>query len=138
MLGSFLAANPATGTVYGGVLSQGHNCTIHAWSWADGSGLRAEGPVPAAGVEVGPRPLAVMPPAPGKRTAHLIVGTRERSELHVLSLPGLALIQTHRLEGVDLAGLAADPWGGALAVCRLGSLNIDVLLWPLPGMPLLD
>jgi len=55
------------------------------------------------------RPLAVMPPAPGKRASHLIVGLWKTSELRVLSLPGLALVHTHRLEGIEVIGLAADP-----------------------------
>jgi len=39
----------------------------------------------------------------------------------VLSLPGLALVHTHRLEGMQVWGLAADPCGTALAVCDLAS-----------------
>ena len=84
------------------------------------------------------RPLAVIPPAPGKRTAHLIVGTVYEPELRVLSLPGLALVHTHMLEGVEVWGLAADPWGTALAVCDWASKSTHVLAWPLPGMPQLE
>jgi len=56
----------------------------------------------------------------------------------VLSLPGLALVHTHRLEGFAVVGLAADPWGTALAVCDDASNSTHVLAWPLPGMPQLE
>jgi len=59
-------------------------------------------------------------------------------ELRVLSLPGLALVHTHRLEGMQVCGLAADPWGAALAVCDDASESTHVLAWPLPGMPQLE
>jgi len=48
-------------------------------------------------------------------------GLMQTSELRVLSLPGLALVHTHRLEGMQVCGLAADPCGTALAVCDLAS-----------------
>jgi len=35
-------------------------------------------------------------------------------------------------------GLAADPWGAALAVCDGASQSTHVLAWPLPGMPQLE
>jgi len=57
-------------------------------------------PLLAAGESTYQRPLAVMPPAPGKRASHLIVGIYLNPELRVLSLPGLALVHTHRLEGI--------------------------------------
>jgi len=82
--------------------------------------------------------LAVMPAPPGKRTAHLIVGTHGTSELRVLSLPSLALVHTHTLEGMKLRGLAADPWGAVLAVCDGVSSSVHVMAWPLPGMPQLE
>ena len=81
------------------------------------------------------RPLTVIPPAPCKAVSYLVVGTGESSELLVLSLPSLALVHTHRLEGMKVLGLAADPWGGALAVCDAASQFLHVLTWPLPGMP---
>jgi len=59
-------------------------------------------------------------------------------ELRVLSLPGLALVHTHRLEGMQVWGLAADPCGTALAVCDYASQSTHVLAWPLPGMPQLE
>jgi len=65
-------------------------------------------------------------------------GTFFSLELRVLSLPGLALVHTHRLEGMKVWGLAADPCGMALAVCDLASQSTHVLAWPLPGMPQLE
>lgn len=134
-LDMFMAGDPATGTIFGG--SRGiarEKCTVHAWRWAaDGSGLRAEGSIAAAGTNYSSRPLAVMPPAPGKLASHLIVGVQDSPELRVLSLPGLELVHTHHLEGMKVHGLAADPWGGALAICdyvRFGKA-IRVLSWPL-------
>ena len=96
------------------------------------------GPVAYAGGADELRPLAVMPPAPGKRTSHLIVGSWHTPELRVLSLPGLALVHTHRLVGMEVIMLAADPCGTALAVSDLASESTHVLAWPLPGMPLLE
>ena len=132
----FLAADDATGAVYGAAFSTGYE--VHAWHLAtDGAAMRisSNGPVTAAGSRDDHRPLAVVPPAPGKRASHLVVGTGESSELLVLSLPSLALVHTHRLEGMKVLGLAADPWGGALAVCDAASQFLHVLTWPLPGMP---
>ena len=136
-LGWFLAANPATGAVFGTYkTAAGH--VVHAWSCAaDNSLLTDEGSVAAAGQAVFGRPLAVVPPAPGKTMSHLVVATVFSSELLILALPDLTLVHTHSLEGVAAWGLAADPWGGALAVCDAESEAIRVLAWPLPGMPLL-
>ena len=81
------------------------------------------------------RHLAVMPPATGKRVSHLIVGTEDSSELLVLSLPGLALVHSHVIEGMQLIGMAADPFGKALVVHDFISKAFNILAWPLPGMP---
>ena len=53
----------------------------------------------------------------------------------MLSLPGLALVHTHRLEGMQVTGLAADPLGGAVVVCDRESGATHIIAWPLPGMP---
>ena len=133
----FLAADDATGAVYGNVASStGYD--VHAWNFsADGASIRtmSNGPVTAAGTRSESRPLTVIPPAPCKAVSYLVVGTGESSELLVLSLPSLALTHTHTLEGMDLTGLAADPSGGALAVFDRESGALHVLAWPLPGMP---
>lgn len=84
------------------------------------------------------RPLAVVPPLPGKGVSHLVVVGAVPKELLVLSLPGLTLIHSHILEGMKVKGLAADPWGGALVVCDAASQAVHVLAWPLPGMPPID
>ena len=136
----FMVADDSAGAVYGTVAcTRGYD--VHAWSvTADGAGIRitSNAPVTAAGTGTYSRPLAVVPPAPGKRVSHLVVGTGKSSELLVLSLPGLALVHTHSLEGMEVGGLAADPWGGALAVCDDKSKSCHVLAWPLPGMPPLE
>jgi len=65
-------------------VSARHPYAVHAWSWVPsgvgqgavaGGALVPLGPVAACGEDRIARPLAVMPPAPGKRTSHLIVGT---------------------------------------------------------------
>ena len=135
-LGRFLAADPATGSVFGSFADNGY--VVHAWSCAAyeaGVRIASDGPVAAAGTIHDTRPLAVVPPAPGKRVSHLVVGVAFSSTLLVLSLPGLSLVHTHSLEGMQVMGLAADPWGGALAVCDAASETLHVLAWPLPGMP---
>ena len=137
-----LAADNASNVVYGSVYEDGYH-TVHAWLCAtDGANVRISAGdfCAASGKAKLPRVLAVMPPAPGKRTAHLVVGLYGSSELLVLSLPSLTVVHTHNLRGVRMMGLAADPWGGALAVCDIASLDmafqaIDILAWPLPGMP---
>ena len=134
----FLAADTATGTVYGSICDNAVNATVNAWSCAsDGAtvNITSIGPVAAAGTRSVPRPLAVVPPAPGKGVSHLVVGIVGKPELLVLSLPDLVLVHTHMLEGMRVTGLAADPWGGALAVCDAASKSLYVLAWPLPGMP---
>ena len=133
----YLAADPAAAIVYGTVYAD-PKVTVHAWSCvADGAGLQISRgkPVEATGSSGYSRILAVVPPAPGKMVSHLVVGTEESPELIVLSLPSLALVHTHWLEGMQVTGLASDPWGGALAVCDSASQALHVLAWPLPGMP---
>ena len=108
---------------------------------SDGAGVHIaskNGPVMAAGTTAAPRLLAVMPPACGKRVSYLLVGNAMDYELLVLSLPVLAIVHTHSLEGMEVMGIAADPWGGALAVCDNASQSVHILAWPLPGMPPLE
>ena len=141
LLDFFLAADDATGALYGTV-SSGTGYNAHAWEFtADGAGIRitSNGRITAAGSRGDRfRPLAVVPPVPGKSVSHLVVGTEESSELLVLSLPGLTLVHTHTLAGMQVTGLAADPWGESLAVCDGVSESLHVLAWPLPGMPPLE
>ena len=84
------------------------------------------------------RPLAVMPPAPGKRVSHLVVGAWDSSELLVLSLPDLVLVHTHVMDGMKFWALAADPWGEALIIGDGVYKVIHDLPWPLMGMPALQ
>jgi len=136
----YLAADSAAGIVYGTTYDH-IEVTVHAWSCvADGAGVRISRgmSVGAAGSSKYSRTLAIVPPAPGKRVSHLVVGSRNSSELVILSLPGLAFVHSHNLEGMQVTGLAADPWGAALAACDRVSGAIHVLGWPLPGMPPLE
>ena len=147
-----LAADPLTGTVYGTVLDnstiRGDCIAVSSWSCsADGESVRmTQGRLATlAGRTIGPRPLAVVPPAPGKRVSYLVVGSSfyselgsHQPELRVLSLPGLALVHCHELEDIDVASLAADPCGRALVAHDRDSQISYVLPWPLPGMPPLE
>jgi hypothetical protein len=129
----FLAADQATGVVY----ASSKDKAVAAWKW-DGAAQRlvALGRIDAAGEAGASRLLAVVPPAPGKRTAHLVVGTADRGELLVIALPDHRLV--HRAElpgGAKVTGLAGDPTGTALAVCdAAGAGIVRVLQWPLEGM----
>lgn len=132
----FIAADAESGAVFGTCRSES-GFAVHAWSCLSGGSrrLKSEGPVLAAGVEKFPRPVTVVPPAPGKKKSHLVVSATLSSELRVLSLPDRVLVHTHKLDGIQVNGLAADPWGGVLAVCDKASNALHVLAWPLPGMP---
>ena len=136
----FLAADPATGTVYGARFTgkersdTGHD--VHSWSCVSViGGIRitsAESVMFSSGAIS--HPLAVMPAASGTLNSYLVIGSLDTDELRVISLPGLALVHTHRLEGMQVTGLAADPWGSALAVCDGVSNTTHILAWPLLGM----
>lgn len=129
-----VAADPATDTLYGGGIGVGF--AVNAWV-RTASSFQALSRVGAAGSASTLRLVVIMPPAPGKVHAHLIVGVHGESELRIISLPGGALIHKHVLRGMHPIGLAADPSGAALAVSDGTSDAIHVLRWPLPGMPLL-
>ena len=132
---TYVAADPATSTMY---VSTSVEMTAFRWDGAvlvaEGAVLVAEGFVEAAGATGNWRPLAVVPPATGQHTSYLVVGTKETPTLLVLTLPDRRLVHTHKLEGMRVVGLAADPSGTALAVCDGESKAIHVLPWPLPGM----
>ena len=136
-----LASNPVTGALYGTLFpwvdseypTYPNGFSVYAWSCAvDKAGFQITlgGPVAAADTREQDRVLAVMPAADCKTVSHLIVGSS--SELLVLSLPDLALVHTHDLEGMGVYGLAADPRGKALAICC--GEEVSVVPWPLPGM----
>ena len=140
----FLTADASTGSVYGNLnLHDSDGGTTRAWQCAaDGAEIViksvAPGPITAAGSCETLRPITVVPPAPGKVVAHLVVCSVDSIELLVLSLPDLALVHTHMMQGlhVGVFQLAADPWGAALAVGDFTTLH--VLAWPLPGMAPLE
>ena len=134
-----LAADPATAIVYIGG-DRSNDFAVSAWTWMADCTFRSEGPVSAAGTSRNFRHLAVIPPAPGKRSSYLAIGTHQDWEIQVLSLPSLALVSTEWMEDPDchVAGLVADPWGTALAVCDAISSSIHIVAWPLPQMPELE
>lgn len=142
----FLAADPVSGAVFvGGCEPSSAIFTVVASAWLGGGATGGRGGhfsplsfVPAARLAGGYRPIAVVPPGPGKAASHLVVGTTGEPELLVLALPSLALVHEHRLEGVRVYGLAADPCGAALVVCDGAASAVHVLAWPLPGMPPLE
>ena len=139
--GSFYCAgDPLSATFY---IGKGPSpCSVSAFKWQPAEG-RDSGAIAPLGIVAGAgstgncRPMAVVPPAPGLRTAYLLVGTIWSSELRVVSLPDHALVHTHDLKGLSVTGLAADPTGTAIAVCDKALRAVHVLSWPLPGMPAL-
>lgn len=137
-----ITADPKSGAIFGVVESDDMSLvSVVNYSWTLDSGFVAERVVSAAGTRSGVlagRPVVVVPPAPGLWFSYLVIGTEHGSELLVLSLPSLALVHTHRLEGIHVHSLAASPWGETLAVVDGISRTIHVLAWPLPGMPELD
>lgn len=143
---AFLAADIATSTLFASVSRQtgpdetlDHAHTVSSFVWRDGT-LELVGSVEAAGVSNNlfvTRPLAVMPPAPGKSTSHLIVASCRTEDFRVLALPACRLIHSFSLKGMRVAGVCAAPTGTALVVSDFQSKTTYVLAWPLPGMPLL-
>jgi hypothetical protein len=126
-----LASDAATSRVYAG--GQAGSVSIFKW---DGSTLVAQGSI--AGIQVGTyTALTYMPPASGKHTAHLVVGKTGTNQLQVVSLPDHAIVCTPSLPAdFSVYGLAGDPAGTSLAVINgSGSAGLQVLPWPLPGMP---
>lgn len=138
-----IAADPSSEAVFGDVMKEDSDSMFElasfVWTIDHEQGFFNEvGVIPAAGDSPGPRPLAVVPPAPGKRVSHLVLSAVDQPELAVFALPSVTLVHTHRLEGMQVAAIAADPWGEALAVSDSASCAIHVLAWPLPGMSALE
>jgi hypothetical protein len=133
---TYVAADPATGTVY---VSSDEE--VRAWRW-DGSALVPLGRIVAALAAASRRPLAVLPPAPGKSLSHLVVGEGGQPGISVLALPAHTLVcdvlipdARGRDAPCSVWGLAGDPTGTALLVCDPVERSLCVLPWPLPGMP---
>jgi hypothetical protein len=125
----FLAADPLRSTVYASIGN-----AVRAVDW-NGSDLRVRTtPVLAAGHHC--RPLAFVPPAPGKSASYLIVGGATEPDIVVLALPSHDLVHTHSFPGMQIRGLAADPSGTAIAVCNDADSVVEIIPWPLPGMAL--
>ena len=106
--------------MYGTQVASDHSTVLHSWSCVSGDAgirIRSGGAVLAVCTSNCDHALAVVPAPSGKTMPFIIIVTVDSSELLVLSLPGLSLVHTHRLEGMQVTGLAADLWGAALAVC---------------------
>ena len=133
-----LTADPSTATIFGTILDQERLVTVPAWACvARGARvlMSSAGVVAAAERGIYDYPLVVVPPAPGKKTSHLVISSQKLSESFVLELPGRSLVHTHRIAGVmKVVGLTADPGGTAIAFCEETSETLHVLGWPLPGM----
>ena len=124
----FVAADEANSLVFSATAST--NVQVYRWT---GAALKFVQDMEAPG-HSGSRPLAVVPPAHGKTTAHLVVGSFNGKHLCVFSLPDLSLVFETDVEH-RMYSLAADAAGTSLVVCLEDEL--DALVWPLPGMPLL-
>jgi hypothetical protein len=127
----FAAADDSTDTLY---ISTARDVCQLEWI-CETAELRVVGRLDAAGETASFRPLAIMPPAYGRHNSYLIVGTRDKPTLHVISIPDHRLVHTHVLEGIEVTGLAADPHGNALLVCDRVTKSLHVMSWPLHGMP---
>lgn len=119
-------------------------CSVSAFCWgAEASGgatygFTALGAIESAGAPSNCRPMAIVRPPPGLRTSYLVLGVIWAPTLLVLALPSFTLVHTHKLAGVQVTGLAADPRGAALVVVDKAILGCHTLPWPLPGMPPLE
>jgi hypothetical protein len=141
---NFVAADPATATVYVSALAYDedddddddndfeNSSRVIAFRWNENAFVFDRDIETFENTYF--HPLAVVPPVPGQHTSFLVVGTLGCPTLRVLSLSDCCLVHTHELEGMEVAGLAADPSGTALAVCDAASKAIHVLPWPLHGM----
>lgn len=141
---SQLAADSESGLLFASTISP---YAVHIFRWVTNDPhtsppvlaacLECLGPLHAVGLLTNWAVLAVMPPAPGAATSHLIVGTSGSSELRIIALPGLQRVCDVSLPaGIQVIGLAADPLGRALVVCDGASRSVQALRWPLDGMAL--
>ena len=147
----FVACDPSTLSLY---MSPYSPHVVEHFVW-EGAGLVHRGRVEEAGDRTTYHPLAVMPPAPGKRVSHLLVADMGTPRLLVLALPSHTRVHECDLQdGMCIVGIAADPSGTALAVCfgvrNWASADSDsksellrhsdavrVFAWPqeVPGLP---
>ena len=154
---SDITADPDSGVVFVACDSDDGDA-VASWLWT-GKALQPRGLVEAAGVDASRRLVAVLPPAPGRLVANLIVGTTNSRALRVLSLPGLQLAYVaalpslfsppgsasavrlrHPAGGVsdagDVWGIVGCASGTALMVCSPSTRhNLVALPWPLPELP---
>lgn len=134
---TYLATDSMTGTIFADTSDGAGNFSVARWQWSEPEqALVPLGVIEAAGVATNWRPIAVMPPAPGKRLSHLIVGTYNSSVLRILALPSLELVaDTSAPNDMVVWGLAADPAGTALVILDHTSRAAQVVAWPWAGLP---
>ena len=134
-IGLYMAADPVSSVVYVGDAVA--PCGVRAFKWNDRVGsLELVGTIAAITPVDNCRPLAVMPPAPGSCTSHLVVGCIWSSHLVVLALPGHTVVRTFSVAPLKVTGLAADPTGTALVICGIhldarSERIVQVVPWPL-------
>ena len=152
---TYLATDPETASVYVSSFEEDRGGRVLSYQWRGGL-LHESGVVEAAGATDTRRPLAYVPPAPGKTCAHLVVGSQRSPTLLVVSLPTCRLVHTFELDGVQVVGLGCDAArpgdltrnegrrrrSSAAPVHEQSLVVLDhttndalVLRWPLPGMP---
>lgn len=140
----YVAADPASGLVFA---STRERVVALRWDAAARALVSADLPQPRPSPEMGGsdvlphrvsyRPLAVVPGVADHHRAAassapiLVVGSYLKGDLTLVELPSCKVLGQHSLEGVQVAGLAADPRGTALAVCDAASQATLVLPWPL-------
>ena len=130
-----IAVDAASGIVY----TRGDHTHVHAWMWDAHAKRLVRCDEADIAVELSSSycPIAVIPASSAGGCAHLVLADEGSSQLHVFEVGAggsSALVHKHTLEGVAIGGLAADPSGGALAVCDGASQAILVLAWPLEGV----
>lgn len=142
VIGLYMAADSVSNVVYVGDAVA--PCGVRAFKWSDSAGsLELVGTIAAITPVDNCRPLAVVPPAPGSRTSHLVVGCIWSSHLVVLALPGHTVVHTFSVAPLKVTGLAADPTGTALVICgvKLDARSeriVKAVSWPLDRSSLRD
>ena len=119
----YLASDMASGMVFASVRRAYDN--VVAFEWRDGTLIEKQE------VSTETNVVAVVPASRSSGIAHVLSARCGNSSIFVYSLPDLALVHTHHLEGVEIAGIAADASGTSIVVCDNSSNALLVLEWPL-------
>lgn len=134
----FMASDPRSSTVY---VSTHAGVVELLW---DGLRFTQSRVVPGTEHPSTAQPVAVMRRTglTGTTISQLIVGKYGKSSLRVFSLPLLCLVADIDVPAgaPRVLGIAADPWGAAIAVVakdKSGAGRVYVMEWPLLGVPAL-